>query len=141
MATELGRQEPKKGRLGSRVVRILLGFIALVVLVFAFLKFEGSRPTIELAKPIENVGELGAAAIIVRDRGTGLAHVDVALEASGTRYELASEDYPTTGWRGSGVNERLVEVQFKPREAKIPEGEAKLVARATDHSWLNLFMT
>ncbi|MGH7803713.1 MAG: hypothetical protein ACREQJ_05150, partial [Candidatus Binatia bacterium] len=141
MATELGRQEPKRGRLGSRLVRILLALVALAVVVFAFIKFERSRPTIELGKPVQNVGERGEVTVVARDRGTGLAHVDVALEASGTRFELASEDYPTTGWRGGDVKERVLELTFKPREAKIPEGEARLVVRAEDHSWLNFFLT
>jgi murein DD-endopeptidase MepM/ murein hydrolase activator NlpD len=141
MNSELGRKEAKAGRFTSRLVRVVLVAAGLVVAYLGFVKLERSRPTLELGRPITHVGERGEIVVVARDRGTGLARVEVALEVEGARFEIGAEEFPTVSWRGSGVAERVLDLRFAPREGKVPEGTATLVVRATDHSWLNFFFT
>lgn len=138
---ELGHKEPSRAGLFRRLQRWIAVAIALAVLCLAALKFEWWPPTAELREPLEFVGRQAEIHLDVKDRGSGLKSVEVALEAGGNRYQILSESYPSTGWRGSGVYEKSIDLSFAPREAKVPEGPATLVVRAVDFSWLNLFHT
>ncbi|MGH7819952.1 MAG: hypothetical protein ACREQ9_09275, partial [Candidatus Binatia bacterium] len=106
-----------------------------------WVKFEWFRPTAALRSPLASIGQNTVVQLDVSDVGSGLRSVEVALEAGGTRFVLLSEEYPAVDWRGSGVGQKSFELPVDPRAAKIPEGEAALVVRATDHSWLNVLMS
>ena len=114
------------------VVAIALGYLVWV-------KFEWSRPTARMRQPLQYLGRKAEIALDVSDRGSGLASVEVAIDAGGTRYQVLSETYPATSWRGSGVYDKEFTLPVSPRDAKIPEGPATLIVSAKDGSWLNLF--
>ncbi len=114
------------------VVAIALGYLVWV-------KFEWARPTARMRQPLQYLGRKAEIALDVSDRGTGLASVEVAIDAGGTRYQVLSETYPATSWRGSGVHDKEFTLPVSPRDAKIPEGPATLIVSAKDGSWLNLF--
>jgi len=130
---------------GGGFLRRLRLWIALVVLgvaaYFGAIKFEWSRPTAHLRQPIEYIGRHAEIPVDVADWGTGLASVDVSIEAGGTRYQLLSETYPAQSWRGSGVHEKSFTLPVSPRDAKMPEGAATLVVTARDGSWLNYLVS
>jgi murein DD-endopeptidase MepM/ murein hydrolase activator NlpD len=108
---------------------------------FGFVKFEWSRPVAKLRTPLEFVGKSTAVALDLTDWGTGLAAVEVAIDAGGTHYQLLSETYPSESWRGSGIHEKSFTIPVAPRDAKMPEGAATLVVNAKDGSWLNLLVS
>jgi murein DD-endopeptidase MepM/ murein hydrolase activator NlpD len=110
---------------------------AAAIAYFGWVKFEWSRPTATLRRPLEYLGRKAEIPLDVADRGTGLASLEIAIVAAGTRYQLVSETYPATSWRGSDVHEKGFNLTVAPREAKIPEGDATLVVVARDGSWLN----
>jgi len=121
-----------------RRIRLWLGvLLAAVIAYLAWVKFEWSRPTATLRHPLAYVGRQADIPIDVADSGTGLASVEVSIAAGAARYPVLFETYPEESWRGSGVHEKSFPLSLSPREAKIPEGPAKLVVEAEDGSWLN----
>lgn len=141
MQAELGRRDSKQTGLGRRLLRWLAIGIFGAALVFAFVKLEWFRPSASLRTPIAFVGERTKLELDVRDRGSGLKSIEIALEAAGTSYAIASEEFPAIGWRGSGVHEKSFDLEMQPRTAKLPEGSGILVVRALDHSWINFLIT
>jgi murein DD-endopeptidase MepM/ murein hydrolase activator NlpD len=141
MLVDSHRREPR----GGGFLRRLRLWIALIVLgagaYFGAIKFEWSRPTARLRHPVEYIGRQGEIPLDVSDWGTGLASVEVSIEAAGTRYQLLSETYPSTSWRGSGVHEKSFTLSVSPRDAKMPEGPATLLVAARDGSWLNYLVS
>src|SRR5258708_39487893 len=95
-----------------------------------WVKFGWSRPTAKLRQPLEYLGKKTEIPLDVEDRGSGLADLEVAIDAAGTRYQVLSESYPAQDWRGSGIYEKSLTLTVAPREAKIPEGDAVLVVTA-----------
>jgi murein DD-endopeptidase MepM/ murein hydrolase activator NlpD len=138
----LGDSPRRDSRVGGFLSRLgLWAGIAVVVAVayLVWVKFEWSRPTGRLRQPLQVLGRHAEIALDVADRGTGLASVEVSIDAAGTRYQVLSETYPNASWRGSGIYEKAFTLPVAPRDAKMPEGPATLVVSAKDGSWLNLF--
>jgi hypothetical protein len=141
MLADLSRRESRQGGFFRRLrLWAILAAVAAAAYV-AWVKFDSSRPTATLRQPLRYIGRSGEIALDVADRGTGLASVEVAIEAGGTRYQLVSETYPATSWRGSGIHEKSFTLPVAPRDAKIPEGPATLQVVARDGSWRNHFGT
>jgi murein DD-endopeptidase MepM/ murein hydrolase activator NlpD len=115
------------------LVVLLLAVIALLVTVA-----EPLGPQVELATPIDVVGAATPLRVVARDRGTGLASVDVRLTSSALPEPvvLAHEEYPKASWYGSGVNEVTLAPVLDVTKSRVPEGPATLEIWASDHSWL-----
>ena len=137
----LGRKDTSRR---SFLGRLRLWFFVLSTLTLAYLgwvKLEWLRPVGALRDPLPAIGDASIVRLDVFDSGSGLRSVEVAIEAEGTRFEILNEEYPAASWRGSGVHQKSFDLPVSPRKAKMPQGEARLVVRARDHSWLNLFVT
>jgi murein DD-endopeptidase MepM/ murein hydrolase activator NlpD len=120
-----------------RVLAVLL----LVVIALLLTVAEPLGPQVELATPVDVVGAATPLRVVARDRGTGLASVDVRLK-SGSLPEpvvLAHEDYPRTSWYGSGIHEVTLTPVLDVTKSRLPEGPATLEIWASDHSWLAVF--
>jgi murein DD-endopeptidase MepM/ murein hydrolase activator NlpD len=114
-----------------RRLLLLAALVAAALLTVA----EPWRPTatIDLAAPVVGAGT--PVSVTVRDRGRGLASLDVRLVAAdGTETLLAHEDVPAVSWWGSGVHERTLPVRVDT--VGVRDGDATLEVWATDHSWL-----
>jgi murein DD-endopeptidase MepM/ murein hydrolase activator NlpD len=141
MLADLSRRGSPRGGFLRRL-RLWLSIAVGAGLAYAgWVKLESSRPTATLRQPIQFLGKHAEIDLDVADRGTGLASVEVAIEAVGTRFQLVAESYPAASWRGSGVHEKSFTLRVAPGDAKIPEGPATLVVEAKDGSWLNYFTT
>src|SRR5258706_549436 len=71
------------------------------------------------------------------DDGSGVRHVHIWLEAGGKTYELAEQEYPGNTLTGAELSlEREIEVVVKSKELGLGDGQARLMAEATDYSWL-----
>ena len=75
-----------------------------------------------------------------RDRGTGLAHLELRLvpQNATSGFVLASADYPRRSFRGSGVGEAAIEGNANDAGG-LAEGPAMLEVWVKDHSWLPRF--
>jgi murein DD-endopeptidase MepM/ murein hydrolase activator NlpD len=110
---------------------ILVALAAVALLTVA----EPWRPTATIDVPSPVVGAGTPVPVTVRDRGRGLASIDVRLVAGdGTATLLAHEDLPATSWWGSGVHERTLPVRVDT--VGVRDGAATIEVWATDHSWL-----
>src|SRR5207302_223114 len=80
-------------RLMRRFLLIALLAIAIALLVT---RAEPLAPTVVLETPVDVVGRATPLVVVARDRGTGLAHVEVRLAAGagGAPAGVASEDFP-----------------------------------------------
>src|SRR5256886_2458191 len=83
-----------------RLLAIILLFGGAALLLT---RAEPLAPTVVLETPVDVVGRATALVVVARDRGTGLAHVEVRL-ASGTGAPavLAREDFPRPSRAGPG---------------------------------------
>ena len=114
------------------VVTLLATVIALLVT-----RAEPLAPTVALETPVDVVGRATPLVVVARDRGTGLAHVEVRLASGGgAPAVIASEDFPRRSWLGSGVHEARLTPTIDAAAAHLAEGPAQLEVVATDHSWL-----
>ena len=120
--------------------RFLVLLVAAALAALLLTRAEPFTPTVTLETPVDFVGRATPLKLVARDRGTGLAHVEVRLiGATGAPAVLASESYAAFGgWlgSGSGVHEVTLTPTVDAAAAHIPEGPATLEIRATDHSWL-----
>ncbi len=106
-----------------------LGVIALYAEPFA--------PTVTLETPVDTVGRGTTLRVVARDRGSGLAHIELRLVPEGSApVVVAEEHFPRRSWRGSGVHETTITPTLDLSAAKVPEGRATLELRVADHSWL-----
>jgi murein DD-endopeptidase MepM/ murein hydrolase activator NlpD len=123
-------------------MRRLLVLAALVAAAALLLtRAEPFAPTVTLETPVEVVGRATPLRLVARDRGTGLARVEVRLVApGGVPVVVASEAYPPApaAWirGGSGVHEAVLTPTLDAAAARLPEGAATLEVWASDHSWL-----
>jgi hypothetical protein len=116
------------------VVAALLGLAALLVT-----RAEPLAPTVALETPVEAIGRATPVRVLARDRGSGLASVEIrVVPERGAPTVLASEAYPRRSFRGSGVHEAAVTTTLDAAAARLPEGQATLEVWAADHSWLAL---
>ncbi len=116
------------------------GLVVVVLLIVALLLTvaEPLAPQVELATPVTVVGASTPLRVVARDRGTGLATVEVRLASPQLPEPLvvAREEYPRTSWYGSGVHEATLTPVLDAAKNHVPEGPATLEIWASDHSWL-----
>ncbi len=98
---------------------------------------EPLRPWVELETPPDIVGAATPLRLVARDRGTGLAEVEVRVLPQGVTEPVvvAHEDFPKASWYGSGVHEKALEPMLDVAKNHLPEGPAVLEVWARDHSW------
>lgn len=117
-----------------RSVVVLLIVVGGLLLTVA----EPLGPQVELATPPAVIGAATPLRAVARDRGTGLARVEVHLRSPALPEPIVvlREDYPRQSWRGSGVHEVVLAPVLDATAGHVPEGPATLEVWATDHSWL-----
>ena len=117
---------------------VVLVLAALVALLLT--RAEPLAPSVTLETPVDFVGRATPVRIVARDRGSGLAHVEMRLVPEGGQpVVVASEDYPRRSWLGSGVHEAVLAPTLDAGAAHVREGRAQLEIWASDHSWLAAF--
>jgi murein DD-endopeptidase MepM/ murein hydrolase activator NlpD len=100
-----------------------------------WLKFEHHAPQVSLVAAVEVLGRKTPVDIDLRCDPPGLRTVTVRLQAAGATYELLSESYPKSGWRGSGVAEKRLHFEPDPVRLKVPEGAATLEVFVETYAW------
>src|SRR2546427_3294468 len=96
-------------------------FAALVALLVT--RAEPFAPSVSLETPIDFVGRATPVTIVARDRGSGLARVEVRLvPGGGEPVGVASHGYPRRSWRGSQVHEGTLAPTLDAPAAHLGEG-------------------
>jgi murein DD-endopeptidase MepM/ murein hydrolase activator NlpD len=119
--------------------RLIFGLVIGALLLIAFVawtKLERRQPTVALVRPMAALGRTSTIDVRLADVGTGLAWSRVEVESGSTTTVLASETYPASSWRGSGLFETTITKPLAPVEHKLGEGPATLRVFAGDYSWL-----
>lgn len=118
-----------------RAAVALLLALALVALLLTWAEPLG--PSAEIAQAPTVVGDGTVVTAVARDRGTGLAWVEVRLvpEGAETGFTIAHQDFPKATWLGSSVHDATVGARLADTPG-IPEGPARLEVWARDHSWI-----
>lgn len=125
---------------GRAILLLVLAALAVVAGGAAFLRCEGSAPS--LTGPAEVfVGRDGATfALQAADEGSGLREVRVVLAHAQGEAPLVERAFPGTRLRGgdASAGSVAVEVRIDPRALGLAEGSAFLRAAARDWSWRGL---
>jgi len=114
---------------------VLGAMFLLVVGTLWWLKFEPHAPQVSLLSPVSALGRKTPIDFDVRSDAPGLRAVSVRLQAGGTGYDLLSETYPSTSWRGSGVAEKRLHVEADLLALRVPEGAATLEVYVDTYGW------
>lgn len=118
---------------GVLAVLVLVGGLALGGVWW--LKGDGKGPQASLTAPLTALGRQTPIDVDVHVDGPGLRQVSARLVAGGNSYDLASESYPASSWRGSLVNDQRVHIAPDLGELKVPEGQATLEIYADTYGW------
>jgi len=119
-------------------MRGLLGLLLVVVLgVLLVTRAEplGPRATLDGVPAVVGAGTPIRASL--RDRGSGLAHIEIRLVPGdgGEPLVLSAMDFLRTSFFGSGVHEATLDATLG--DHAVAEGPATLEVWATDHSWFS----
>jgi murein DD-endopeptidase MepM/ murein hydrolase activator NlpD len=117
---------------------LIVIFVIAVIATILGTRAEPLAPTVTVEGIPDTIGRGTAMRVTAKDRGSGLAHVEVRLVPGdgGEPLVLARQDFPRQGWLGSGVYEATLTPTLGAN-VPVPEGHAKLEVWATDHSWLS----
>ncbi|HVO26092.1 MAG TPA: M23 family metallopeptidase, partial [Candidatus Margulisiibacteriota bacterium] len=107
----------------------------LVAGVLWWFKFEKHPPQAALVAPLVALGRKTPIDIDVRSDAPGLRAISVRLQAGGNSYDLLSETYPKSSWRGSGLTAKRIHVEPDLLALKVPEGPVTLEVRADTYAW------
>src|SRR5688572_28181585 len=119
-----------------RLVQLLVLALALGVAYWAWGAFEGAAPRITTLEALTFVGAPHEHESTVADEGWGIESVRVFVIAGQQEYKLASTTYDGTWHSGADIKApRRIQTTINPSELGLPQGEATLVAEATDFSW------
>ena len=114
---------------------MLLGAVLLVAGVLWWFKFEKHPPQAALVAPLQALGRKTPIDIDVRSDAPGLRAITVRLLAGGNAYELLSETYPKSSWRGSGLTAKRIHIEPDLLALKAPEGPVTLEVFADTYAW------
>ena len=114
---------------------MLVGAALLVAGVLWWFKFEKHPPQAALVAPLVALGRKTPIDIDVRSDAPGLRAITVRLQAGGNSYDLLSETYPKSSWRGSGLTAKRIHVEPDLLALKVPEGPVTLEVRADTYAW------
>src|SRR5262245_37129508 len=117
---------------------LIVIFVIAVIATIVGTRAEPFAPTVTVEGIPDTIGRGTAMRVTAKDRGSGLAHVEVRLVPGdgGDPLVLARQDFPREDWFGSGVYEAMLTPTLGAN-VPVPEGRAKLEIWATDHSWLS----
>lgn len=117
--------------------------LALVVVVAAGFglwavsgRLEGDAPQVTVNPPFAAVGASRPFTLEAADPGSGLRHLRLELVKDGRTVVLLDENFPAAGWlQGSAAREVRRDLELKPADHGLGDGQALLRVVAGDHAW------
>ncbi len=127
----------KKGKL-TALLTILSVALLVAVAVCAFLLLEWEKPQIKVETDLAIIGGARDVTVSFADGRSGLQGVEVILVQGDKTFPVYAKTWPRTGYFGAvGPGEFKDTFVFDPKALKLGEGQAEVVVRARDFSWLN----
>lgn len=122
-----------------RILRGFLVFLGLLsvpaTLAYIALRMDRRGAEVVLLTAPDLVARAAPFEIEVRAGESGLSDVRVVVHAAGATHELAHEEFPATGWRGSGERVTRLSLRPDPPGVQLPEGPARVEVFADTHGW------
>jgi murein DD-endopeptidase MepM/ murein hydrolase activator NlpD len=119
-----------------KLVWLLVLTLALGGGYWAMGAFEGTPPRISTLETLAYVGTPHEHEFTIDDEGRGVESTRVYVVAGGKEYKLTSASYEGTWHSGADQKTpRRIQTTISPADLGLPQGEATLVAEATDFSW------
>lgn len=131
----LGLVGPSRGPSGAgpRLAGPIVAALAAGLL--GWLAWGGSgRPSAEVVRPATLVGRSTPFSVRIDAGRAGLRSVDVRLEGATGSRPLFSKEFPASGLLGSGLRSECLDLLLDGAGTGLPEGEARIVVRASDWS-------
>src|SRR5258705_7837211 len=120
-----------------RIVWLIVLLLVVGAGYYAYIRMERVPPVVGTLTSPAFAGAEYHHLFRFNDDGSGVRHVHIWLEAGGKTYELAEQEYPGNTLTGAELSlEREIEVVVKSKELGLGDGQARLIAEATDYSWL-----
>jgi len=120
-----------------RIVWLIVLLLVAGAGYYAYTRLEREPPVIGTLATPAFAGTEYRHVFRFNDAGSGVRHAHVWLEAAGKKYDLADQEYPGNVLTGAELAlERQVEVVVKAKELGAPDGQARLVAEASDYAWV-----
>lgn len=130
-------------KLGKRFFWLVLaGFLAVGVAgaLFIMPHYEGSAPTITLAKTPTHLGVSNKLDFQAADVGKGLSLVQVTLEQPGKSKLLLDQKYANDSiWHDGKLKSASFSLSIEPKKLGLADGPATLTLTVRDHSWRRAF--
>ena len=118
-----------------KLVWLLLLTVALGGGYWAWGAFEGNAPVISTLDSLVYVGAPHDHGFRIGDDGRGVESVRVFVVAGDQEYKIFSQSYEGTWHSGADLKTpREIQVTIVPKDLGLPQGDALLVAEATDFS-------
>jgi murein DD-endopeptidase MepM/ murein hydrolase activator NlpD len=119
-----------------KLVWLLVLTLGLGAGYWAWGAFEGTPPRITTLQTLTYVGAPHEHEFTIVDEDRGVESARIYLIAGGKEYKLTSTTWEGTWHSGADVRApRQLQTTISPAELGLPQGEATLVAEATDFSW------
>ena len=129
----------KKSRLPRPLfvlVLLVLSGLAVVLVCFVVIGFEGEAPVFQLQRPIETIGASYTLRAEASDRKSGLRRVWIAILQEGKETTLLDKTFPSTGLLRRGVLHRHeISFDINPDMLGLQDGEALLRTAVWDYSY------
>ncbi len=120
-----------------RIVWLIVLLLVVGAGYYAYIRMERVPPVVGTLTSPAFAGAEYHHLFRFNDDASGVRRVHIWLEAGGKTYELAEQEYPGNTLTGAELSlEREIEVVVKPKELGLGDGQARLMAEATDYSWL-----
>lgn len=118
------------------LLALLVSIVAIPVLVFVIMKFEGEMPALELQGPLKAIGASSTLKGEASDQKSGLKRVWIAVFQQDKERVLFDQTFPSKGFLRSGVVQSVpFSIDIKAGDLGLVDGEALLRAAAWDFSY------
>src|SRR5258705_7343304 len=120
-----------------RIVWLIVLLLVVGAGYYAYIRMERVPPVVGTLTSPAFAGAEYHHLFRFNDDASGVRRVHIWLEAGGKTYELAEQEYPGNTLTGAELSlEREIEAVVKPKELGLGDGQARLIAEATDYSSL-----
>jgi murein DD-endopeptidase MepM/ murein hydrolase activator NlpD len=114
--------------------------IAVPVVWILATRLEGEKPAAKIDLTPDAAVGMREVAVSVADGKSGLRHLQVSLVKDGKESVLYSEDFPSSGFPGGGLQfEKEVALKLIPPGDKGADGKALVRLLVSDYSWRGWF--
>lgn len=125
----------KTGHFGRTILLIFFLILAGAGVLAGIILFETEKPAVTLPGKVVYLGETTEIPFRITDGRSGIQSIVVEIEQKGTSKELFSKEFSRRTWmNGAGPESVEDKAVFAAAEAKLKDGDARLIITARDFS-------